>query len=196
MEALSINTGLEWSSYLPSKKKAFLEKPLHNVLHVPSFITNLISISALRHKKDHRQTNTVTLHLTLENQQFSKCTKVGKLFALEEYNAARKTSGGLTALVNMNTPPLPIDQAHCCIGHLGEANLRKLATIAEIEIYGIFSFCKVCILAKIIKTIIRSQLAVQCRSWIYFTMILLNLSLLWGTIKYCIFRWPQMTIHA
>ncbi len=49
-----------------------------------------------------------------------------------------------------------MDQAHRCFSHLEKANLRKLATIAEIEIHGILSPCEVCILAKITKTIIRS----------------------------------------
>lgn len=132
---------------------------LHNVLHVPSFTTNLISISALRQKGAYWRTDMLTLHLTADNQQFAQCREIGKLFALEEDNATRTASGGLTALVTMKTPPLLMDQAYRCFGHLGEANLRKLATIAEIEIFGILSPCEACILAKITKTIIRSPAA-------------------------------------
>lgn len=77
---------------------------LHNVLHVPSLITNLISISALRQKGAYWRTDTLTLHLTSDNQQFARCREIGKLFALEEENAARTVSGGSTALVTMKTP--------------------------------------------------------------------------------------------
>ena len=70
--------------------------------------------------------------------------------------AARKTNRGSTVLVTMKTPPSSMDQAHRYFGYLREANLHKLATIGEIEIYDILSPCEVCILAKITKTIIRS----------------------------------------
>ena len=59
----------------------------------------------------------------------------------------------------MKTVLLLIDQAHYCFSHLERANLCKLATIAEIKIYSIFSPCKAYILAKITKNIIRSLIA-------------------------------------
>ena len=57
---------------------------LHNVLHVPSLITNLVSISALRQKGAYWQTDTLTLHLTSKNTQFAQLREIGKLFALDE----------------------------------------------------------------------------------------------------------------
>ena len=100
--------------------------------------------------------DTLTLSLTLDNQHFAQYREMDQLFALEEDNAIRKTNTSSTSLVTMKIPPLSIDQAHCCFGHLREANLCKLAIIAEIEIYGILSSCEACILAKITKTILRS----------------------------------------
>lgn len=44
---------------------------LHNVLDVPSLITNLISILALRQKGAYWRTDTLTLYLTSDNQQFA-----------------------------------------------------------------------------------------------------------------------------
>ncbi len=82
---------------------------LHNVLHVSSVITNLISISALRQNGEYWRMDALTLHLTSDNQQFAQCREIGKLFALEEDNVAGKASGGLNALVTIKTPPLSID---------------------------------------------------------------------------------------
>ena len=79
-----------------------------------------------------------------------------ELFALDGDKSIGSVSEDSSALVTMKTPPLFIDQAHRCFGHLGESNLRKLVTVARIEIYGILSPCKACILAKITKTISRS----------------------------------------
>ncbi len=58
----------------------------------------------------------------------------------------------------MTTLFLFINRANCCFVYLREKNLRKLTTVARIEIYGIFSSCETCILAKITKTISRSPI--------------------------------------
>ncbi len=120
-------------------------------------ITNLISISGLRQKGVYWRANTLTLYLTFDNQQFARCKEIAKLFTLEDDNAAKKAIGGSTSLLTIKMPPLSIDQVHRCFSHLREVNPRKPAAIAETEIYSILSPCKACILAKITKTIIRSQ---------------------------------------
>lgn len=70
---------------------------------------------------------------------------------------------------------LSIDKTHWCFNHLGEENLQKLANIADIEIYGILSHCKSCILTKIVKTITVHQQLRQLTSWTYFIIIRLGL---------------------
>lgn len=162
---------------------------LHNILNVPSLITTLVSISALWQKGVYWRMDT-------KNTQFAQCKEIRMLFALDEDYPTRTASEDSTALVTMRIPPLSMDQAHRCFGHLGEANLRKLANVARIEIYRILFPCQACILAKITKTTIRSQLPAQCRSWAYSTMILLDPSFLWNTTSHCISRWPRTITHV
>ncbi len=59
---------------------------LHNELHVSSFITNLVFISALR-QKVYIGKQTHILYLPLKGTQFAQCKEIEKLFALDENNS-------------------------------------------------------------------------------------------------------------
>lgn len=79
---------------------------LHNVLHVPSLIGNLMSISALRKKGAYWRSDTLTLHLTSNNRQFAQYREIDKLFALEEEVSVENNRASSTSLFTDKTSTL------------------------------------------------------------------------------------------
>ena len=144
--------GKESIRYLMTTPKGIIPAIIPNVLYIPELAATLLSIAHFTDRHKH--------HLIFDNDDcFIHSKHSGHCVA-----TAHKTSGSLYRLIAhpmtskkyANTAHaschIDINILHCCLGHLGHDNVKRLVTKGMVEdvdsVGGCIEFCEACVHGK------------------------------------------------
>ncbi len=100
---------------------------IHNLLHVFTFMTNLISVSLLRNKEIYWRSDDFTLRKMEDQSEVAVGKLMGNLFILSTNNLYEFTL--LSQISNVTKPDL--EAIHCRLGYLNVDSIIKLIYISK-----------------------------------------------------------------
>lgn len=125
---------------------------LHNVLHIPSFMTNLISVSLLQKKGIYWCSDDYKLRKMQDQSEVAMCQLMGNLFILSTSDLYEFAL--LSQSSRVNRPD--IQTLHRRLGYLHVDNIMKLISMSTgLEMPDSITkfFCETCVFAKQVKHI-------------------------------------------
>ena len=99
-----------------------MEIPITNVIYAPDMHSNLLSTTTLIDRNFHIEMGKTGVNIFKDGELVSNTIRVGKLYRLKTASYAK---------VTVSNKEQSIQLWHRRMGHLGEANLRKLEKLAE-----------------------------------------------------------------